>query len=79
MLVMHDRCDSMADENEADVLKLKHSSCVELFATCQLSSSSLGKGKQKSFEKLMKLHHITCEGNRMNRMNTFYQIRFQPC
>lgn len=30
MLVMHDRCDSMADENEADVLKAKHSSCVEL-------------------------------------------------
>lgn len=29
MLVMHDQCDSMADENEADVLKLKHSSCVE--------------------------------------------------
>lgn len=30
MLVMHDRCDSTADENEADVLKLQHSSCVTL-------------------------------------------------
>lgn len=26
-----------ADENEADVSKLKHSSCVGAFATCQLS------------------------------------------
>jgi len=29
MLVVHDRCDSMADGNQADVLEGKHSSCVE--------------------------------------------------
>lgn len=30
MLATRDRCDSVADENEADVLKPKHSSRVEL-------------------------------------------------
>lgn len=37
MLVMHDRCDSVADENEADVLKPKHSSSVELSWHCQVA------------------------------------------
>lgn len=30
MLVMRDRCNSVGDENEADVLKPKHSSCAGL-------------------------------------------------
>lgn len=57
-LVMHDRCDSTADENEADVSKPKHSSCVELFVpTCRLSSSKMKKKKKKKrcFERLMKI------------------------
>lgn len=44
MLVMHDGCDSMGDENEADVLKLKHSSCVEL----SRHASSLGWREKRS-------------------------------
>lgn len=61
-LVMHDRCDSTADENEADVSKPKHSSCVELFVpTCRLSSSKMKKKKKKSdvLRGWWKFHHLT--------------------
>lgn len=58
MLVMNDRCDSMADQNEADVVKLKHSSCVELHEARSEKSENEG-GKKTVLKVMMKLLHIT--------------------
>lgn len=64
MLVMRDGCDSTADENEADVLKLKHSSCVRPLRHANFHPVHLERpNKENCFERLMKLHHVTCEGN----------------
>lgn len=49
MLVMHDRCDSMADENEADVLELKHLSCVKLPRHASLHPARLERGEKEVF------------------------------
>ena len=51
MLVMHDRCDSMADENEADVSKPKHSSCVERSRRASFHPREEEEEKEKCFEK----------------------------
>lgn len=61
---MRDGCDSTADENEADVLKLKHSSCVRPLQHANFHPVHLERpNKENCFERLMKLHHVTCEGN----------------
>lgn len=62
MLVMHDRCDSVADENEADVLKPKHSSSVELSWHCQVALV-VKKKYWKYSERIMKLLCTAREGN----------------
>ena len=60
MLVMHDRCDSTADENEADVSNPKHSSCVELFVpTCQQDKKKKKKKRSGVLRGWWKLHHLT--------------------
>lgn len=43
MLAMHDGCDSVVDENEADVLKAQTFILCGAFMTGQLARSALGK------------------------------------